>query len=214
VSNYGAGYILAALPRRADARQVRVLIALETFRCDAGDGWRRVSQVTLAAEANVDLKTLRRARGELVDAKLIECKPGRGKGVLSRWKILIPPLDKGSITYRTIQLSSQVTRHKTARMRITLPFQLKLKPLLKLKLQLRLPLPRRASAPRQAPGPPPPMRGRWRKRSLTPGSTCSPSETSTGGAGHDRALLRVLHDVHSDGSRRNTGLGLHALLLR
>lgn len=95
MTNFGAGYILAALHRRANARQVRVLIALETFGCDR-DGWRSVSQVTLAAYANVDLKTLKRARAELLDKKLIEYKPGLWKGVQSRYRICVPPLDKGS----------------------------------------------------------------------------------------------------------------------
>jgi hypothetical protein len=95
VTNYGAGYILAALPRRRSARQLSVLIALETFRCD-GHGWRAVGQVKLAETANVDRATLLRARAELIDAKLIDYRAGRGKGVLSQYKILIPPLDKGS----------------------------------------------------------------------------------------------------------------------
>jgi hypothetical protein len=80
VTNYGAIAILAALPEEAPARQVRVLIALETFRA-GDDGWRKAGRVLLCQTANISRWTVQRARAELIGAKLIEYDPGRGRGV-------------------------------------------------------------------------------------------------------------------------------------
>jgi len=94
VTNYGAIAILKALPESAPSRQVRLAIAIETFRADE-DGWRSAGQVLLAETASFSRRTLQRARPELIDAKLIEYEPGRGKGVLSRYRFLIS-LQKGA----------------------------------------------------------------------------------------------------------------------
>ena len=95
MTNFGAIAILRALPEAAPARQVRVLIALETFRAEAG-GWRPVGQDLLARTANVSRSTLKRARPELIAVKLITYQPGgRGPGSLSRYRIEIPDLKRG-----------------------------------------------------------------------------------------------------------------------
>ena len=94
MTNYGAIAILSALPERAPARQVRLLIAIETFRPD-GDGWRRAGADLLARTANISLSTLKRARPELVDEKLIEYTAGRWRGQLSQYRLLIPQLERG-----------------------------------------------------------------------------------------------------------------------
>lgn len=98
MTNYGALAILAELPEGAPARQVRLMIALETFRADA-DGWRTVSTGTLCRAASFSRNSLRRASRELAAAKLIEHEPGTWSGARSRWRFTfrldLPPPKKG-----------------------------------------------------------------------------------------------------------------------
>jgi hypothetical protein len=91
VTNFGAVAILKALPENAPARQLRVLIAIETFPADRGQ-WREAGQQLLARTANVSVSTLRRARLELDGAGLISYRRGGGRGRSSRFKLNIPDL--------------------------------------------------------------------------------------------------------------------------
>lgn len=96
MTNYGNGYIFAAVPFTGyHEGWLRLLCTLETFPADK-DGWRKVGVEELARQACMHRSTVKTTRADLIDAKLIEYQAGRGNGVLSRWKILIPPLDKGS----------------------------------------------------------------------------------------------------------------------
>jgi hypothetical protein len=94
MTNYGALAILRALPQNAPARQLRILIAVETFKSDS-NGWRRAGQVLLAETANMSISTLKRGRPELIDAKLLEYEHGLGRGALSRYRLNIANLKKG-----------------------------------------------------------------------------------------------------------------------
>jgi hypothetical protein len=91
MTNYGAIAILKALPAagtKHEGRQLRILIAIETFRSDS-DGWRRIGQDLLARTANVSVPTLKRARADLINAKLIDYEPSRTKGVVSGYRLLV-----------------------------------------------------------------------------------------------------------------------------
>jgi hypothetical protein len=89
MTNCGALAILAELPEATPPRQVRLMIALETFPADA-DGWRTVSSGLLSQAASLSRNPFRRARRELVAAKLIEHEPGTKRGKYSRWRITFP----------------------------------------------------------------------------------------------------------------------------
>ena len=89
VTNYGALAILAELHEGAPARQVRLLVALETFPADA-EGWRTVSTGTLCLAARLSRNPLRQAARELAAAKLIEHEPGVRSGTRSRWRFTFP----------------------------------------------------------------------------------------------------------------------------
>jgi hypothetical protein len=95
VTNYGAIAILAALPDGAGERQLRVLVAVETFKADS-EGWRPAGQILLAKTANVSVSTLQRARRRLIEAKLITYRAGSGRGQLSRYRIDIADLKRKS----------------------------------------------------------------------------------------------------------------------
>jgi hypothetical protein len=88
--NYALRGILAALPEDAPLRQLRLLVALETVKADAG-GWRDVSMTLLADYARISQPTARQARDELATAGLLEYKlTGRGRHAQLLWRILAP----------------------------------------------------------------------------------------------------------------------------
>lgn len=80
--------ILTALPPTTPPRQLRLLLAIETFPADAG-GWRSVGTELLMEAANVSYPTFKAARQEVLVAGWAEYKPGAGAGKLSRWRLLV-----------------------------------------------------------------------------------------------------------------------------
>src|SRR6516162_10986139 len=97
MSNFGALAVLTTLHdhdarspqgqrRLRTVRTSSLLIALETFPAGA-DGWREVSADELRRAARLNHKGFDLARQELIDAKLIEYRPGTRRGVKSRWRI-------------------------------------------------------------------------------------------------------------------------------
>ena len=100
MTNFGTQAILTELHEH-DARSPRgqrrlrtvrtqsLLTALETFPAGA-DGWREVSADLLRESARLNRKAFDQARRELVDAKLIEYRPGIHRGDKSRWRITFP----------------------------------------------------------------------------------------------------------------------------
>ena len=100
MTNFGALAVLAAL-REHDARSPRgqrrlrtvrtqsLLTALETFPAGA-DGWREVSAEELRESARLSRRAFEPGRQELIDAKLIEYRPGTYRGEKSRWRITFP----------------------------------------------------------------------------------------------------------------------------
>lgn len=80
--------ILTALPPTTPPRQLRLLLAIETFPADAG-GWRPVSTELLMEAANVSYPTFKAARQEVLAAGWAAYEPGGGAGKLSRWRLLV-----------------------------------------------------------------------------------------------------------------------------
>ena len=70
-------------------RTQSLLTALETFPAGA-DGWREVSAEELCESARLNRRAFDPARRELIDAKLIEYRPGTHRGEKSRWRITFP----------------------------------------------------------------------------------------------------------------------------
>jgi len=89
VTNYGALAILAVLPEKALASDLRLLIALETVSVNQ-QGERSIGMRLLADIAGVPYRTARRSRDRLVSAGLISCAQGNGRGQFSTWRILFP----------------------------------------------------------------------------------------------------------------------------
>lgn len=108
VTNFGALAIMAALPHTAPSRQLRLLLAVETFTPDS-HGWRKVGSHKLMEVAGISYPTYKQARREVIEQRLAEYEPGNGSGYLSRWRLLIellqveggnPPVEGGNPTPR------------------------------------------------------------------------------------------------------------------
>jgi hypothetical protein len=97
VTNYGTCAILA-LPRLPD-RQLRFLLALETFKPD-DCGWREAGTELLATTAGLSPRTVAKARGELVAAGEVQYRRGDGRGHCS--------------TYRMRRIDDRIDRIKVA----------------------------------------------------------------------------------------------------
>ena len=80
--------ILTALPPTTPPRQLRLLLAIETFPADAG-GWRPVGTELLMEAANVSYPTFKAARQEVLAAGWAAYEPGGGAAKLSRWRLLV-----------------------------------------------------------------------------------------------------------------------------
>jgi hypothetical protein len=85
VTNYGTLAILA-LPWLPE-RQLRFLLALETVTGRDGD-WREISTGLLARQARLSVRTVIKARAELVESKRIEYRPGTGPGHPGKHRLL------------------------------------------------------------------------------------------------------------------------------
>ena len=84
--------ILTALPPTTPPRQLRLMLAIETFPAEA-DGWRPIAAEQLMEAANVSYPTFKAARQEVIAAGWAEYEPGHGAGhgtgKPSRWRLLV-----------------------------------------------------------------------------------------------------------------------------
>ena len=87
MTNVGVREILA-LPKMPE-RQLRFLIALETFTCGE-DGWREAGTELLASAAGLSVNTIVKARGELGASGAIEYRRGNGRGQVSTYRRKVP----------------------------------------------------------------------------------------------------------------------------
>jgi hypothetical protein len=84
--------ILAALPPTTPPRQLRLMLAIETFPAEA-DGWRPIAAELLMEAANISYPTFKTARQEVRAAGWADYEPGHGAGygtgTPSRWRLLV-----------------------------------------------------------------------------------------------------------------------------